>query len=110
MPGEVSSTRIDEATESLNTRKFYFLLIFVSVIGAVGALMMIAFFFLEGFFSGIIWNDIPVHSLAPVFNPWILIICVAEDFLSGSSGSISMARSLSWPKISLNSMRREDST
>ena len=47
MGEEMSSSRIDEATESLNTKKFYLLLLFVSVIGAIGALMMIVFFFLE---------------------------------------------------------------
>jgi H+/Cl- antiporter ClcA len=76
MPGDLSSTRIDEATDSLNSRKFYLLLLFVSVIGAIGALMMIVFFFLEDFFTAIVWNDIPVESLTPVFNPWILVICI----------------------------------
>ncbi|MCE5299237.1 MAG: chloride channel protein [Methanoregulaceae archaeon] len=76
MPGDVSSTRIDEATDSLNTKKFYLLLLFVSVIGAIGALMMIVFFFLEDLFTAIVWNDIPVDSLSPVFNPWILVICI----------------------------------
>ena len=76
MPADVSSTRIDEATESLNTKKFYLLLLFVSLIGAIGALMMIVFFFLEDTLIAIIWTDIPIYSLAPVFNPWILVICV----------------------------------
>jgi H+/Cl- antiporter ClcA len=60
----------------LNSKKFYLLLLFVSVIGAIGALMMIAFFFLEDTLIAFIWNDIPVDSLTPVFNPWILVICV----------------------------------
>ncbi len=47
MPGEGSSTKIDEATDSLNTREFYLLLLYVSVVGAVGALMLIVFLFLE---------------------------------------------------------------
>ncbi len=76
MPEDLSSTRIDEATESLNTKKFYLLLLFVSVIGAIGALMMILFFFLEDTLTGLIWNGIPVDSLTPVFNPWIPVICV----------------------------------
>jgi H+/Cl- antiporter ClcA len=76
MGEEMSSSRIDEATESLNTKKFYLLLLFVSVIGAIGALMMIAFFFLEDTLIAIVWEDIPIYSLAPVFNPWILVICV----------------------------------
>ena len=83
MPDDVSSTRIDEATESLNTRKFYILLLFVSLVGAIGALMMIAFFFLEDLFTAIVWNDIPVDSLSPVFNPWILVICVVGGLLVG---------------------------
>ncbi len=76
MPEDLSSTRIDEATESLNTKKFYLLLLFVSVIGAIGALMMILFFFLEDTLTGLVWNGIPVDSLTPVFNPWIPVICV----------------------------------
>ncbi len=83
MPADVSSTRIDEATESLNTKKFYLLLLFVSVIGAIGALMMIAFFFLEETLIAIIWKDIPIYSLTPVFNPWILVICVIGGLGAG---------------------------
>jgi H+/Cl- antiporter ClcA len=76
MPDDISSSRIDEATDSLNTRKFYLLLIFVSLIGVLGALMMIAFFFLEDALTDLLWKGIPVYSLTPVFNPWILVICV----------------------------------
>ena len=83
MPGDVSSTRIDEATESLNTGKFYLLLLFVSVIGAIGALMMIAFFLIEDTLIAIVWKDIPVDSLTPVFNPWILVICVTGGLGAG---------------------------
>ena len=75
MPEEVSSTRIDEATESLNTRKFYLLLLYVTILGGIGALMMVVFFFLQDTLTAILWNGIPVDSLTPVFNPWILIIC-----------------------------------
>jgi H+/Cl- antiporter ClcA len=74
MPEDVTSNRIDEATESLNTKKFYLLLLFVSLIGAIGALMMFLFFFLEDTLTEFIWNGIPVDSLTPVFNPWILVI------------------------------------
>lgn len=83
MLDNVSSKRIEEATESLNTRKFYLLLLFVSIIGAIGALMMIVFFFLEDIFIAVIWNDIPVNSLTPIFNPWILIICVLGGLCVG---------------------------
>jgi H+/Cl- antiporter ClcA len=38
--------------------------------------MMIVFLFLQDFLTGIIWKDIPVDSLTPVFNPWILVICL----------------------------------
>jgi H+/Cl- antiporter ClcA len=75
MPPDVSSSGIDEATDSLNTKQFYLLLLFVSVIGAIGALMMIAFLFLQDSLTAIVWNDIPVDSLSPVFNPLILVIC-----------------------------------
>ncbi|HIH27234.1 MAG TPA: chloride channel protein [Methanoregulaceae archaeon] len=75
MPPDVSSSGIDEATDSLNTKQFYLLLLFVSVIGAIGALMMIAFLFLQDSLSAIVWNDIPLDSLSPVFNPLILVIC-----------------------------------
>ncbi len=83
MPEDVSSTRIDEATESLNTKKFYLLLLFVSIVGIIGALMMILFFFLEDLLIGMIWKDIPVDSLSPVFNPWILAICLVGGLCVG---------------------------
>ena len=76
MPEDTSSTRIDEATDSLNSKKFYLLLLYVSLIGIVGTLVMIAFISLEDTFTGLLWKDIPVDSLTPVFNPLILIICI----------------------------------
>ncbi|MCU0631300.1 MAG: chloride channel protein [Methanoregulaceae archaeon] len=76
MPGDVTSTQIDEEMDSLNTRKFYLLLVFVSIVGIIGALLMIAFFFLEDLITGFLWNGIPVYSLYPVFNPLILVICI----------------------------------
>ena len=45
--------------DSLNTRKFYLLLVFVSIVGVTGALLMIAFFFLEDLITGFLWNRIP---------------------------------------------------
>jgi H+/Cl- antiporter ClcA len=83
MPGDVSSNRINEATDSLNTRKFYLLLLFVSIIGAIGALMMIVFFFLEDTLVAIIWKDIPVDSISPIFDPFILVICVLGGLCVG---------------------------
>jgi len=83
MPGDVSSTRIDEATESLNTKKFYLLLLFVSLIGVLGALMMFAFFILEDFIAAFLWNGIPIGSFSPVFNPLILVICVLGGLGAG---------------------------
>jgi H+/Cl- antiporter ClcA len=83
MPGDVSSTRIDEATESLNTKKFYLLLLFVSLIGVLGALMMFAFFFLEDIIAAFLWNGIPIDSLSPVFNPMILVICLLGGLGAG---------------------------
>lgn len=83
MPEDISSTRIDEATDSLNTRNFYLLLLFVSVIGAIGALMMIAFIFVQDTITEIVWSDIPLDSLVPVFNPWILVICSAGGLSAG---------------------------
>jgi len=76
MSEDVSSTRIDQATESLNTKKFYLLLLFVSLIGVLGALMMFAFFFLEDIIAAFLWNGIPIDSLSPVFNPLIVVICL----------------------------------
>ena len=76
MPCEASSTKIDEATDSLNTREFYLLLLYVSVIGAVGAIMLIVFLFLEHEITALLWGDISTDSLSPVFNPAILAICV----------------------------------
>jgi H+/Cl- antiporter ClcA len=83
MAEAVSSTRIDEATESLNTRKFYLLLLVVSLIGVLGALMMFAFFFLEDVIAAFLWNGIPIDSLSPVFNPLILAICVLGGLGAG---------------------------
>ena len=83
MPEDTSSSRIDEASDSLNTGKFYVLLLFVSLIGVIGALMMIAFVFLQDSLIAILWKDIPVDSLTPVFNPWILVICVAGGLGAG---------------------------
>ena len=84
MPEDTSSTRIDEASDSLNTGKFYLLLLFVSLIGIIGALMMIAFVFLQDSLTAILWKDIPVDSLTPVFNPLILVICVAGGLGAGA--------------------------
>ncbi len=78
-----SSKKIEQATDSLNTRKFYFLLLFVSLLGVIGALLMVLFFFLEDLLTGLIWRDIPVGSLTPVFNPWILVIGVAGGLCVG---------------------------
>jgi H+/Cl- antiporter ClcA len=77
MPEDPSSEKIDQATESLNTGKFYLLLLFVTIIGGIGALMMVVFFFLQDTLIAFLWDGIPVDSLTPVFNPLILIICVA---------------------------------
>ncbi|MDD1696431.1 MAG: chloride channel protein, partial [Methanoregula sp.] len=38
--------------------------------------LMIVFLFLEDILAGFLWKDIPVDSLTPVFNPWILVICI----------------------------------
>jgi H+/Cl- antiporter ClcA len=76
MPDSVSSREIDEEMDSLNTRKFYLLLVFVSIVGVIGALLMVAFFFLEDLITGFLWSGIPVYSLSPVFNPLILVICI----------------------------------
>ena len=84
MPEDTSSTRIDEASDSLNSGKFYFLLLFVSILGIIGALMMIAFIFLQDSMTSVLWKDIPVDSLTPVFNPWILGICVAGGLGAGA--------------------------
>ena len=62
MPEDTSSKKIDEVSDSLNTRKFYLLLLFVSFIGIIGALMMIAFVFLQESLTAILWKDIPVDS------------------------------------------------
>ena len=78
MPEDTGSKKIDEASDSLNTKKFYVLLLFVALIGIIGALMMIVFMVLEDFLTATLWNGIPVDSLTPVFNPVILVICVAR--------------------------------
>ena len=83
MPEDTSSKKIDEASDSLNTGKFYILLLFVALIGIIGALMMIAFIFLQDILTALLWKDIPVDSLTPVFNPLILVICVAGGLGAG---------------------------
>jgi H+/Cl- antiporter ClcA len=83
MPEGVNSTKIEEATDSLNTRKFYFLLIFVSIIGVIGALLMVAFFFLQDLLTGLLWSGIPVDSLSPVFDIRILVICIIGGLGAG---------------------------
>jgi H+/Cl- antiporter ClcA len=83
MPGNVNSTTIDQAEDSLNNRKFYLLLIFSSMIGAFGALLMFAFFFLEDSIVARLWGGIPLRSLSPVFDPWILVICVLGGLGAG---------------------------
>jgi H+/Cl- antiporter ClcA len=77
MPDNQSTSPVDAAAESLNTRQFYILLLFVSVIGAIGALMMIIFFVLEDLIDELLWGGITTNSLTPVFNPWIMVICTA---------------------------------
>ena len=83
MPEDTGSKKIDEASDSLNTKKFYILLLFVALIGIIGALMMIVFMVLEDFLTATLWNGIPVDSLTPVFNPVILVICVAGGLGAG---------------------------
>ena len=83
MPEDTSSNKIDEASDSLNTKKFYILLIFVALVGIIGALMMIVFMVLEDVLTATLWKDIPVDSLSPVFNPVILVICVAGGLGAG---------------------------
>ena len=83
MPEDTGSKKIDEASDSLNTKKFYVLLLFVALIGIIGALMMIVFMVLEDFLTATLWNGIPVDSLTPVFNPVILVICVAGGLGAG---------------------------
>jgi H+/Cl- antiporter ClcA len=77
MPDNQGTCPVDAAAESLNTGKFYILLLFVAGLGAIGALMMVIFFFLEDVFVELLWGEITTDSLAPVFNPWILVICAS---------------------------------
>ena len=83
MPEDTSSKKIDEASDSLNTKKFYMLLLFVALVGIIGALMMIVFVILEDVLTATLWNGIPVDSLTPLFNPMILVICVAGGLGAG---------------------------
>jgi H+/Cl- antiporter ClcA len=83
MPEDTSSKKIDEASDSLNSKKFYILLLFVALIGIIGALMMIVFVILEDVLTATLWKDIPVDSLTPVFDPVILVICVAGGLGAG---------------------------
>ena len=53
------------------------------MIGAVGAVMLIVFLFLEHAITNLLWNDVPIDSLSPVFNPAILAICVLGGLGTG---------------------------
>lgn len=83
MPDNTGSSRIEEATGSLNTKEFYFLLLFVSVVGAIGGLIMFVFLFLEDTLTDILWGGIPLHSLSPVFSPLIFGICLIGGLGAG---------------------------
>jgi len=76
MPNDMSSSNQDLPAEFQITGKFYLLLLFVSGIGVISALIMILFFFLQNAFTNLIWKGIYADSLSPVFNPWIMLICI----------------------------------
>lgn len=74
---------VNAAAESLNSRKFYILLLFVSLLGAIGALMMLLFFFLEDTLIRLLWGGIDTNSFDPIFSPWIPVICITGGLVVG---------------------------
>ncbi|MDD1716922.1 MAG: chloride channel protein, partial [Methanoregulaceae archaeon] len=83
MSDERSTPPADTATASLNSKEFYLLLLFVAIVGVVGALLFIVFFAIQEFFTALLWNGIAISSLSPVFNPIIMVISVLGGILVG---------------------------
>jgi len=83
MSDERSTFPADSATVSLNSKEFYLLLLFVAIVGVVGALLFIGFFAIQEFFTALLWNGIATSSLSPVFNPLIMVISVLGGILVG---------------------------
>ena len=83
MADNPESSPINAAAETLSTGKFFVLLLLMTILGAVGALFMVIFFFLEDTFVALFWQDINLDSLVPVFDPRILIICITGGLIVG---------------------------
>jgi len=84
MPDDKKSSQTALAADSLNTKEFYLLLVFVGIVGMVGAVLMFVFFFLEDMFTDLLWAGIPTNSFSPVFDPRILVICLLGGLLVGA--------------------------
>jgi H+/Cl- antiporter ClcA len=74
---------VDAAADALTTGKLFVLLLLVAVSGAVGALLMVVFFFLQDTLTATIWGGISVDSFTPVFDPRILAICITGGLVVG---------------------------
>ena len=83
MTDNQGSSPVDAAADALTTGKFFVLILLVTVLGAIGALFMVFFFFLEDTFVALFWQGINLDSLVPVFDPRILVICVMGGLIVG---------------------------
>lgn len=83
MTDSAESSPINAAADTLTTGKLFALLLLVTILGAVGALLMVVFFLLEDTFTALVWQDISLDSLTPVFDPRILFICAAGGLAVG---------------------------
>lgn len=83
MPDDKESSQSGLAAVALNTKEFYIMLLYVGIVGMVGALLMILFFFLEDSLTALIWGGIPTNSFSSVFDLRILFICLIGGLLVG---------------------------
>jgi chloride channel protein, CIC family len=83
MADNPESSPINAAADTLTTGKLFVLLLLVTILGAIGALFMVLFFFLEDLFVALFWQGINLDSLVPVFDPRILVICATGGLIVG---------------------------
>jgi H+/Cl- antiporter ClcA len=83
MTDSPESSPINTAADTFKTGKLFAVLLLVTILGAVGALFMVLFFFLEDTFTALVWQDISLDSLVPVFDPRIPVICITGGLIVG---------------------------
>ena len=83
MTDNPENSPIDAAADTVTTGKMFGVLLLVAILGAIGALFMVLFFFLEDTFTALIWQDLSLDSLVPVFDPRIPVICITGGLIVG---------------------------